>query len=265
MLCRAATTRCLLRVIRRKQCGKYLKITTSCIVVWEIATYDNISSAEAFFYHAFNVFDHAHIRNKARFMLFSLVKKPEALPPTSDALEQHIRRDHYQNMIWKQGNYSQPNLPSPTDSGWKYEDGRHIQILMSLEPIPQSRMELVSCQCKTGCQTLRWTCRISKIHCTQSCKSSNLANNIPCMNITGSDWLLVILRTISFHCSFHFSTSPLVEKFMLLEINVSLEMADISSCNLVSISYTIEDIVWKQYLVETVHFGAIYDLYFSCT
>ena len=155
-------------------------------------TQDAISSTEAFVCHTFNDSDRVHTTNEARFMLFSLVRKPEALPLMSE--------------VWKQANYSQPNLPSPTDSGWKYEDGRHIPILMSRQSISESCMELVSCQCKTGCQVLLCTCRKSKVHCTQSCKCSNLANNIPWMNITDSDWQLVILRTISFHCSFDLCT-----------------------------------------------------------
>ena len=60
---------------------------------------DTISSAEAFVCHVFNVSDHAHTRNEAIFMLFSLVKKPEALPPMSDALKLHIMRAHYQSMV----------------------------------------------------------------------------------------------------------------------------------------------------------------------
>ena len=63
--------------------------------------------------------------------------------------------------------------------------------------------------------TARCTCRKSKVHCSQSCRCSNLANNIPCMNIADSDWLLVILMTISFRCNFDLST-PLAEKCMLI-------------------------------------------------
>ena len=143
-------------------------------------------SAEAFVFPAFNV----HTTNEARYMLFFLVKMIEAFPPTSDALKLHMMRDHYHSMvsmILKQANCSQPNPPSPTDSGWKFEDGRCITILMAFQPIPESCMELVSRQCKTGCQILRCTCRKSKVHCTQSCKCSNLVNNIPCMNITDYD------------------------------------------------------------------------------
>ena len=145
-------------------------------------TQDTISSAQAFVCPTFNVSDYVHMTNEGRFMLFSLAKKPEPLPPTSDVLKLHIMRAHYQSMVRKLANCSQPNLPSPTDSGWKYEDGIHILIMMSLQPIPESCMELVSCQCKTGCQTLRCTCRKSKVHCTQSCKCGNLPNNVPCMN-----------------------------------------------------------------------------------
>ena len=39
-----------------------------------------------------------------------LIKHPEALPPTSDALKLHIMRAHYQSLVCKQANCSQQNL-----------------------------------------------------------------------------------------------------------------------------------------------------------
>ena len=81
-------------------------------------THNTISSAETFVCNIFNVPDHAHTTNEFRFMLFSLVKKSEASPSTSDSLKLHIMRTHDRSMVWKQANCSQPNLPWPTDSGW---------------------------------------------------------------------------------------------------------------------------------------------------
>ena len=111
-------------------------------------TQATICSADAFVSHAFHVPDYVHTTNDAGFMLYSRVKKPEALPSTSDTLKLHITRVHYHSMVWNQANCSQPNLQSPTDSGWNYEDGRHIPILMSLQSLPESCMEPVSNQCK---------------------------------------------------------------------------------------------------------------------
>ena len=64
-------------------------------------TQGTISKAEAFVCHVFNISDPVHTTNEAIFMLFSLVKKPDALTPTSDALKLHIMRAHYQSMVWK--------------------------------------------------------------------------------------------------------------------------------------------------------------------
>ena len=136
-------------------------------------TQDNISSAEAFVCSAFNVLDHVHTTNEARFMLFSLVKKPEALPPTSDALKRHTMRVHYQSTVWKRANCWQPNRPSPTDSGLEIW-GRQIYSDSDVTSINARKLHGIrELPVQTGCQTLRCTCRKSKVHCIQSCKCSN--------------------------------------------------------------------------------------------
>ena len=61
--------------------------------------------------------------DKARVMLFCKGRLQEALPPTSDAVKLHIRRAHYQALIWKQANISTPALPQVTDTGWTHADG----------------------------------------------------------------------------------------------------------------------------------------------
>ena len=64
---------------------------------------DNLTMtfAEKFTCRVYNVAD-AESCNEARATLFSRGRLPEALPPTSDALQLHIRRAHFQAMIWKQ-------------------------------------------------------------------------------------------------------------------------------------------------------------------
>ena len=70
-------------------------------------TQDTISSAEPLIVcHLFNVPDHVHSTNEARIMLFSLVKKPEAISSTSDALTLHIIIAHGQSTVSKQANCS---------------------------------------------------------------------------------------------------------------------------------------------------------------
>ena len=40
--------------------------------------------------------------NQIRVLLFPKGGKPQALPPTRDALELHISRSHYKSLVWKQ-------------------------------------------------------------------------------------------------------------------------------------------------------------------
>ena len=40
-------------------------------------------------------------------------------------------------------------------------------------PAPDSIMELISCGCKTGCQTDRCRCRKNELLCTEMCRCKN--------------------------------------------------------------------------------------------
>ena len=74
-------------------------------------------SAEKFIGRVYNVAD-AESCNEARATLLSKCRSPEALPPTSDAARLHIRRAHFQAMIWKLANLTNPTLPLPEKMGW---------------------------------------------------------------------------------------------------------------------------------------------------
>lgn len=63
--------------------------------------------------------DHIGVVDKARVILLPKKGKPEELQLTSDALSLHVRRAHYQTLVWKQAHCSQPNLPDPQTLGWK--------------------------------------------------------------------------------------------------------------------------------------------------
>ena len=107
--------------------------------------------------------------NKARCMLFAKVADTDKLPPTSDAFKYHAMRVHFQSMVWRQANIPIQRLPRPEDMGWKIEENCLVPILMSLDPIPQACIEMIHCQCTTGCSTLRCKCCKSKLVCTSLC------------------------------------------------------------------------------------------------
>ena len=70
--------------------------------------------------------------NDLRYKLFA--KKglsSQRLPPSSDALHQHMQRVNYQSYIWKNAHVPTLNLPSPYNRGWKAENGTTLPVQMT--------------------------------------------------------------------------------------------------------------------------------------
>ena len=145
-------------------------------------TDDKVKRAERFICKLYKVPDSVEDADKARFVLFSKANSPEVLPPTSDALKFHILRAHYQALIWKMAYIPNPTIPAPDQYGWKREQNSVTPILMSRNAIPQECLELVSCQCQKGCQTMQCKCRKARLQCTGACKCSDLHEDSPCIN-----------------------------------------------------------------------------------
>lgn len=124
--------------------------------------------------------------NRARVTLFSKCRASEALPPTSDAAEFHIRRAHYQALVWRQAHLANPALPPIEQMGWNIVNGIVEPKLMSLAHIPQSCAIMVSCGCKSGCKTNRCSCRTAGLPCTGVCKCGGNIDK-PCQNTGNAD------------------------------------------------------------------------------
>lgn len=131
-------------------------------------TEETIRSSETFFCRIYCVHKTDSV-DAARHILFSKTGKTEAMPPTSDALRLHLMRVHYQTMVWRKAHCAIPELPAPVDMGWKRDDSGLQPILMSLSPIPESCLEMISCTCQKQCLTRRCKCRKSGLRCTAMC------------------------------------------------------------------------------------------------
>jgi hypothetical protein len=134
-------------------------------------------NAETFVCQIYKV-PEAATADKARVTLFKKALRPELLPPTTDALRHHIRRAHYQSIIWLRATALLPNLPPATSMGWEFKEGQLKPVLISIPAVPASCMELITCGCTTRCSSTRCKCRTYKMPCTGACKC--LSN---CMNI----------------------------------------------------------------------------------
>jgi len=105
-----------------------------------------------------------------------MTKRLENMAPTSDALRQHILREHYQARIWRNSTIPDPLLPEPTECGW-YEQGEdpHKQLLPRLttkEALSDTCIELISCRCSAEanrCSSKRCSCVKSGLKCTSLC------------------------------------------------------------------------------------------------
>ncbi len=92
--------------------------------------------------------------DKARRKLFAKKTNVKQIPPTRAALEQHVKRATYQGgHVWGQSLLATPALPLPTSWGWmKTEDGLYELNWTTLPEASEACYELVSCQCKKGCE-----------------------------------------------------------------------------------------------------------------
>ncbi|KAL8592266.1 hypothetical protein ACOMHN_036900 [Nucella lapillus] len=128
-----------------------------------------IQEAEEFVCKLYGVSDTSNI-NEARCKLFVKGVIPEKLPPTKNALSHHIRRAHFQAKVWRQAHLQHPVLPPTATMGWTREAETLVSVLMSLAPIPESCLELISCSCTTRCMTARCKCKRSRLPCTEACR-----------------------------------------------------------------------------------------------
>ena len=92
--------------------------------------------------------------DKARRKMFAKRLKAEQIPPTFDALEQHLRRAIYQGgYVWVQALLLQPVLPSPTGWGWTNNDnGVYVPKWTTLPLAAKACYELLCCGCKKGAE-----------------------------------------------------------------------------------------------------------------
>lgn len=99
---------------------------------------------------------------------------PQVLPPTSGAAKYHSLRVFYQISEWKGESLN------ATDYGWKEQDGKFIAVRTDLPPAPDHLLEVIHCNCRTGCSTLKCTCRRNGLECTFACgecKGSSCSNS----------------------------------------------------------------------------------------
>ena len=91
--------------------------------------------------------------NAARYNLFRLTCRSEALPPNQDCLKHHLARANYQIAIHRHALERFIDAPSAVGHGWQVEDGQLVYKWMDHSPAPQSVLKSMNCKCKkSGCK-----------------------------------------------------------------------------------------------------------------
>ncbi|KAK3889183.1 hypothetical protein Pcinc_006755 [Petrolisthes cinctipes] len=107
--------------------------------------------------------------NEARRELFCQKNRTmDKLPPTSDALQQHVRRAVYQAGIWTTSRQTQYVVPSPQDFAWTKVSGSWVPVWMTVVGVSRECRELIKCCCKRECSVCK--CVKANVECSPLCK-----------------------------------------------------------------------------------------------
>ena len=117
--------------------------------------------------------------DECRYALFKSGKcSDDVLPPTCDSLIEHIYRANFQAASWYQCLSPEVDLPSPVGNGWTLDNNEQEITWMTRPPAPQSLIECVECKCKTGCSTMRCSCKKTDLKCTDLCSCCDCQNTV---------------------------------------------------------------------------------------
>ena len=77
-----------------------------------------------------------------RCIKFCICNKQEMLPPTSGELHLHIKRAHYQCVVWEHVDCPVQSQAAVTEMGWVH-DGKGLHTILMTNAIPQTCLDIV--------------------------------------------------------------------------------------------------------------------------
>ena len=100
--------------------------------------------------------------------------------PSNDALLLHWKRSCWVIDMWRQANANKMTLEPLTNFGWQLDDD-DFKIMWdspsNIQRIKTRVQELLhGCKCKTGCSTIRCSCKRLQKTCTEGCECRNCTN-----------------------------------------------------------------------------------------
>lgn len=92
----------------------------------------------------------------------------QRIPPTSDALVQHLKRSIFQASIWVKAHEPMAPTNNPKNYGWEEKDEKLVPVWTTI-PLAKDVFDLdVKCTCTKRCSTCK--CKKANLKCTRLCK-----------------------------------------------------------------------------------------------
>ena len=88
-----------------------------------------------------------------------------------------MKRVNYQSLVWKQALNTNFEPHSPIGHGLQDNEGRLEIVWMERKPVPESMLELITCNCRRALYGDDCHCRILSLECTDLCKSTGNCEN----------------------------------------------------------------------------------------
>ena len=91
----------------------------------------------------------------------------ERIPPTQNALLQHIQRAVHQAGIWTTCTHAQQVVPSPQAFGWTKESTSWTPVWITIPEVSKACSQLIKCSCKGNCSNCK--CGKANLVCSPLC------------------------------------------------------------------------------------------------
>ena len=106
--------------------------------------------------------------NEAREELFCRKNRSvDRIPPTQNALLQHVKRAVYQAGIWTTSTLEQQLVPSPNDFGWAKDSKSWTPVWITIPEVSKACSLLIKCSCKGDCSHCK--CGKAGLVCSPLC------------------------------------------------------------------------------------------------
>lgn len=113
----------------------------------------------------------------------SRLVEAKSLPPTSAASKFHSLRVWYQIQVWK----DKGREHNPEEWGWLIENGQLMPVKTDRPPAPEKLLLVSKCNCRSGCNTQRCSCKKHNIECSSLCGH---CKGLTCSNSPVPDFVL---------------------------------------------------------------------------